>query len=78
MKIGTPIMRCMTWQQTIAEIQKLSELTQPQIAAICGSGQATISDLARGKTKDPSHSLGESLKALLERCRAGEFNNEAA
>lgn len=63
----------MTWQQIIAEIQSLSSLTQPQIAAMCGAGQATIGDLSRGKTQDPSYSLGEALKSLLERCRAGEF-----
>ena len=62
----------MDWKSLIAEMQRHG-LTQPRIAAICGCGQATVSDLASGTTKDPRHSLGEALMALAERCRAGEF-----
>ena len=65
----------MDWKSLIAEIQAHG-LTQPQIAALCGCGQATVSDLANGKTSDPRHTLGESLKALLDRCKTGEFAAE--
>lgn len=53
----------MTWTQTIAEIQKRG-LSQSQIAAACRCGQVTISDLARGKTKQPHFVLGQALMAL--------------
>lgn len=53
----------MDWKKLIAELQAQG-LTQPQIAERCGCGQATISDLASGKTGDPRHSLGQALKAL--------------
>jgi predicted transcriptional regulator len=59
----------MDWKALIAELQRLGH-TQPQIAAVCGCGQATISDLAKGHTKEPRHSLGEALKSLLEQARA--------
>jgi predicted XRE-type DNA-binding protein len=61
----------MDWKALIAELQEY--LSQPQIAAIVGCGQSTLSDLASGASKEPRYSLGESLKALLTRCRAGEF-----
>lgn len=62
----------MDWKSLIAELQR-SGLSQPRIAAECGCGQATISDLASGTTKDPRHTLGEALKELAKRVRAGEF-----
>jgi transcriptional regulator with XRE-family HTH domain len=63
----------MDWTKIIAEIQKHG-YSQPQIAAICGCAQATVSDLASGMTKDPRHSLGQRLQELLNTCRidAGE------
>jgi transcriptional regulator with XRE-family HTH domain len=57
----------MDWKNIIADIQRHGQLTQPQIAAECGCGQATISDLASGKTAQPRHSLGESLISMLTR-----------
>lgn len=66
----------MDWKTTIAQIQAHG-LTQPQIAAVCGCGQATISDLASGKTQDPRHSLGEALRGLLSRLEA-EGSSEAS
>lgn len=54
----------MNWKNAIAELQGFG-LTQPQIAEVCGCQQTTISALATGKTKDPRHSLGERLRALL-------------
>jgi transcriptional regulator with XRE-family HTH domain len=59
----------MDWKSLIAELHKHG-FTQPQIAAICGCGQATISDLANGKTTEPRHSLGEDLRRLLEKAKA--------
>ncbi|MBT2299234.1 helix-turn-helix domain-containing protein [Variovorax paradoxus] len=50
----------MSWQSIIADIQKRG-LSQAQIATACGCGQATISDLAKGSSKEPRHALGESL-----------------
>lgn len=58
----------MDWKSLISDIQTLG-MSQPQIAAVCGCGQATISDLVSGKTKDPRHSLGVSLIALRDRLR---------
>lgn len=59
----------MDWKSLITELNRLG-YTQPQIAALCGCGQATVSDLAKGITKEPRHSLGEALRTLLERARA--------
>lgn len=56
----------MNWPHIIERIQTKRGLTQPQIAAASGCAQATISDLATGKTKEPRHSLGESLISLLD------------
>lgn len=56
----------MNWKKLIAEVGATG-LSQPQIAAMCGCGQATISDLVNGKTSDPRHSLGEALRALRAR-----------
>ncbi len=55
----------MDWKQIIADIQKVGALTQPQIAAKVGCGQATISDLALGKSSQPRYELGRDLLALL-------------
>jgi hypothetical protein len=58
----------MDWTSLIAELVKCG-YTQPKIAEHCKCGQATISDLASGKTTEPRHSLGESLRGLLEQAR---------
>jgi predicted transcriptional regulator len=57
-------MMSMDWQKFMAELQAFG-LTQKQIADACEVGQATISDLARGDTKDPKDSLGQKLRALM-------------
>ncbi len=64
----------MDWKKIIAEIRSLGQLTQPQIAAQCGCGQATISGLYLGTTQQPRHSLGVALLALHDRVN----NKEAA
>lgn len=53
----------MDWQSIIADIQKRG-LSQSQIAAACHCGQATVSDLSSGKTKQPNFVLGQALLAL--------------
>lgn len=58
-------LRPVNWKQTIADIQRLGKLTQPQISERCDCGQATVSDLANGVTAQPRHALGEALLALL-------------
>lgn len=59
----------MDWKYVIAEIQRLGGLTQPEIAEHVGCGQATISDLCNGATKQPRYQLGAELLALLERVK---------
>ena len=61
----------MDWKSLIADLQRHG-YTQPQIAAVCGCGQATISDLAKGNTKEPRHSLGEALRRLHTQAHAGD------
>ena len=53
----------MDWKLLISELTSRG-LSQPQIAAKVGCGQATISDLASARTKEPRHSLGQALIAL--------------
>lgn len=53
----------MDWTQIISEL-KGAGFSQARIAEKCGCGQATISELAIGRTKDPQHSLGQKLLAL--------------
>jgi transcriptional regulator with XRE-family HTH domain len=55
----------MNWKNIIAELQAWG-VTQPQIAAACGCAQATISDLATGKSTEPRYALGQSILSLHE------------
>ena len=59
----------MDWKNIIADIQRHGKLTQSQIAVKVECGQATISDLANGSTKQPSYSLGAALLQVLERLK---------
>lgn len=59
----------MDWKSLIAELGQFG-YTQPRIATECRCSQSTISDLANGTTKEPRHSLGESLKRLHKRAKA--------
>jgi len=63
----------MDWKSAIASLQGRG-LTQPQIAAWCGCGQSTISELAVGRTKDPRDSTGQALRSLLELSSKPEFD----
>lgn len=55
----------MDWKLLIAELQGFG-LSQGAIAGECGCGQSTISELAKGVTKDPRHSIGEKLRQLAK------------
>lgn len=50
----------MQWKHYIAAIAAKG-VSQSQLAKLAGCGQATISDLASGKTLEPRHSLGVAL-----------------
>ena len=67
----------MNWSNVISELQAAG-WSQPQIAAECGCAQSTISDLARGSTKDPRYTIGEKLKQLADKVLAGATNQEAS
>ena len=56
----------MDWKQIIGNIQRHGNLTQAQIAQLAQCGQATISDLSKGATKQPSYALGCALLAILD------------
>lgn len=45
---------------------KVKGYTQSDLAAACGIGQSSISDIATGTTKDPSYSVGAKLLRLAE------------
>lgn len=55
----------MQWKDYIAAIAEKG-VSQSQIAKQAGCGQATISDLASGKTQEPRHSLGMALLRIGE------------
>lgn len=56
------------WVQCITKLQA-NGLNQSQIALLCGCGQATVSDLLRGGSREPRYSLGVKLLALLEHAK---------
>jgi predicted XRE-type DNA-binding protein len=56
----------MNWNQLIKDIQETG-LSQVQIATHCNCGQATISELARGVTVQPSYAIGQALVELRKR-----------
>ncbi len=68
----------MDWKNVIADIQRHGQMTQPQIAEKVGCGQATISDLVNGATKQPRYTLGAALIDLLESVRHGSTTEKAA
>lgn len=55
----------MNWKEIISKLSELGH-TQPELARLCGCGQATISDLATGKTKSPRYEIGAKLLTLTE------------
>lgn len=57
----------MEWKDYLAQIAAKG-VSQSQIAREVGCGQATISDLALGKTREPRTSLGMALMRIGDRC----------
>ena len=57
----------MEWKDYLAKIAAQG-VSQSQIAREVGCGQATISDLALGKTREPRTSLGLALMRIGKRC----------
>ena len=63
--VNTNVIICgMDWKIIIAQVQAKSGLTQPQLAQLLGCSQAHISDLARGRQREPRYSLGLRLLEL--------------
>lgn len=58
----------MNWKKLIADLAE-RRVTQKQIAAACGCGQASVSDIASGATKDPRASIALALLALAKKHR---------
>lgn len=56
----------MHWNDYIAAIIDKG-LTQKQLAQKAGCGQATISDIASGKTRDPRSSIGLAILGVGKR-----------
>lgn len=57
----------MEWKDYLAKLAAKG-VSQSQIAKEVGCGQATISDLALGKTREPRTSLGMALMRIGARC----------
>lgn len=57
----------MKWKDYLARLAAKG-VSQSQIAREVGCGQATISDLALGKTREPRTSLGMALMRIGDRC----------
>jgi len=58
----------MDWKKLIADLLA-SGMTQTEIAAHCGVGQGTVSDLYRGSTRQPTYDFGDALRRLhSQRC----------
>lgn len=59
-------MQAVNWKELIAGLIAAG-WTQQRIAAACGVGQSTISDLAAGRAKEPRYRLGAALMQLQHR-----------
>lgn len=66
----------MDWTKVIGELADMG-YTQPKIATECLCGQATVSDLASGKTTDPRFGTALMLLALLHKARIEAKQAEA-
>lgn len=58
----------MNWIEAIA-LLKEAGYSQGEIATACQCAQATISELATGKIKDPRDSIGQALRALVTQAK---------
>lgn len=59
------MMGAMNWPDILEALRKRG-WTQALLADRLGIVQSAVSDLRSGKTKDPKHSTGEAIRALLE------------
>lgn len=66
----------MDWPNILKDLSERG-LTQQQIAEKCGVAQGTVSDLARGESKNPSFSFGQAL-IDLHRATAAKKSRAAA
>lgn len=64
----------MNWPELLEALRKRG-WTQALLAERLGIAQSAVSDLRRGETKDPKHSTGEAIRALLQ---SGELPPEVA
>lgn len=56
----------MDWKTVITQVLARHGLTQPQLAKLVGCSQACISDLVRGRVREPRYSLGLHLIELTK------------
>lgn len=54
----------MDWKTVVKEAQANSGFTQLILAKQLGCSQASISDLERGRTREPRYSIGQKLLSL--------------
>lgn len=64
--IGMPILLGMNWIEIMADLRNAG-LSQDRIAKEIGITQASVSDIATGKTKTPRWETGTALLALHKR-----------
>lgn len=64
--IGMPMLRAMNWTEIIADLRNAG-LSQDRIAKEIGITQASVSDIATGKTKTPRWETGTALLAMHKR-----------
>jgi predicted transcriptional regulator len=66
----------MDWQKIISDLSGFG-VTQKDMAAHCGCGQSTISEIGRGVIKNPAYNIGKCLVDLYaEKVGAGETAHE--
>jgi len=53
----------MDWIKLISELSA-SGVLQTEMANYCGCSQSTISDLARGVTKQPYYNIGAAIQSM--------------
>lgn len=61
--IGEPIMLPMKWNELVTDLIGCG-MTQQEIGAAVGLSQSSVSDIARGLTKDVGWSVGASILSL--------------
>lgn len=77
-RIGMPNLRGMDWKKITADLAEAG-CTQTEIATYLGISQASVSDIATGKTRRPSWEIGDALLRLHKRVmRQAARRKEAA